>query len=258
MSQFQFEATENLTLAFEPFIDLTATPPSYIESGDTITCTYKAPDSSTGTVSMSRDATTKIWTGSVLVASYQQGVWLFRAVSNDASNPNPQYRACYWGVGALADIPAIKAKTDNLPAAPASTGDVTTVGTAVAAVGTAVTDVGNAVDDVYSRLGAPAGASIAADIAEIGGVDGRDLTEIYDAVTAGNVDLSPVLTAVEVVRAMVGNDWVLDSVNNKILVYDNSGYQNGAGTVLFAWDTFDSSGNATTARIFRRLVGSPP
>ncbi len=52
-----------------------------------------------------------------------------------------------------ANAVAIKAKTDNLPAAPASVGDVTTVGTTATAINT--------------KLGAPAGASVSADIAAV-------------------------------------------------------------------------------------------
>ncbi len=55
-----------------------------------------------------------------------------------------------------AGIASIKAKTDNLPAAPASASDVTTVGTAVAAVST--------------KLGTPA-SSVSADIAAVKAVD---------------------------------------------------------------------------------------
>jgi len=52
-----------------------------------------------------------------------------------------------------ANAVAIKAKTDNLPAIPASQGDVTTVGTTAT--------------NIYNRIGAPAGASIAADVAVV-------------------------------------------------------------------------------------------
>lgn len=60
---------------------------------------------------------------------------------------------------------AVKAKTDNLPAAPASTTNIT-AGT-ITTVGTLTTYTGNTpqTGDNFARLGAPAGASVSADIA---------------------------------------------------------------------------------------------
>lgn len=223
MAKTQFQSTEDLYVTFEPFID--PTTGEYIEGGDTAGCDVTTP-SGTTTLSLTRDALTKVWYGSIALASFEAGLWLFRATSDDSSSPKPQYRACWWGSGAIEQVNSVYTRLG----APA--------GASIAA------DIASA----YARLGAPAGASLAADIAGLGtglaGVDGRDLSDVYDLAKA--------------VQRLLGNDWVLDPDNQKILVYDDAGYLAGAGVVLYAWDTFDSSGNATTARIFRRLVGSPP
>jgi|SRR5579885_542273 len=148
MAKTQFESTEALQITLEPFINPTLSgSTSRIITGDTVTCTFVAPNASTGTVPMTRDATTKVWTGSIATGSFQAGQWLFVASSNDASNPDNQYRVVYWGVGIVSDVPSIK----------------TTLGSPAA--GTVSTDIAN----VYSRIGAPTGASISADIQEIEG-----------------------------------------------------------------------------------------
>lgn len=90
------------------------------------------------------------------------------------------------------DVTAIKAKTDNLPAAPAATGDVTTVGTAVAAVST--------------KLGTPAGASVSADIAAVKAVDDaiKLKTDLIPAVPASQGDVTTVGTSVTAVSTKLG------------------------------------------------------
>lgn len=60
-----------------------------------------------------------------------------------------------------AETAAIKAKTDNIPATPSSQADVT--GARDSIKGTGLHDIA----DLYSRLGAPAGASLAADVASV-------------------------------------------------------------------------------------------
>lgn len=74
------------------------------------------------------------------------------------------------------EVAAIKAKTDNLPTDPADASDVAGAFTSVN--GTLATIAGyidTEVAAIYTRLGAPAGASIAADIAGVSGGGGGGL-----------------------------------------------------------------------------------
>ncbi len=146
MAKTTFVPTEKLFVTLEPFID--PTTGSYIESGDTVGADVVKPDLSTTTVSFTRNATSKVWTAEILVADYMQGRWEFRATSNDSSSPKPQYRVCWWGVGVEEQIPAIKAKTDNLPSDPADESLIIA-----------------AVDALAAVIGTPAQASVSADLA---------------------------------------------------------------------------------------------
>jgi hypothetical protein len=76
------------------------------------------------------------------------------------------------------EILQIMAKTDLIPAAPASAGDVSTVGTAVAAVST--------------KLGVPAGASVSADVAAVKADTGvvKAKTDQLAFTVAGQVDVN--------------------------------------------------------------------
>lgn len=107
----------------------------------------------------------------------------------------PQRYAAYiryeeWNID-NADVPAssIKLKTDNLPASPAAVSDVTS---ARDAVQTSVTQV-------YNRIGAPAGSSIAADVAAVL----ASLSSVSGNVTSIQATLS-------VIRALVGANAVVD------------------------------------------------
>jgi len=309
MATTAFESSENLQLTFEPFIN--PTTGAVIESGDNVTITVTAPDAShPAGPSATRDSTTKIWTASITTGSYQQGKWLFRATSDDSSNPNPQYRTVFWGTGIYSDVPAVKTKTDNLPSSPASTTDVTSardsikgsgtpdiasaitsieaaiegagahtildiynrLGTPVSSIAADIasvksktdlipaspastTDVTSAassiesaiqgsgshtIKDLYDRLGAPAGASTAADIAAVKAVADSALTEATNA-------------AADALRAkrLLKNDWVFDPTAKTITVYDDGGLS--GGIPLDVWDLKDSSGNPTSTRIARRI-----
>lgn len=74
------------------------------------------------------------------------------------------------------DVGAIKAKTDNLPATPASQSDVTTVGTTA--------------NTINTRIGAPVGASISADIAAVK----SSITTVQTTVNTINAGVSGIPT----------------------------------------------------------------
>ncbi len=91
-----------------------------------------------------------------------------------------------------ANAVAIKAKTDNLPSVPASQGDVTTVGTAVATLST--------------KVGTPAGASVCADLAEIE-AETDDIAAIKsktDNLPSDPADQSLVIAATDAIVAILG------------------------------------------------------
>jgi hypothetical protein len=94
------------------------------------------------------------------------------------------------------EVAAIKAKTDNLPATPASSGDVTTVGAAVAAIST--------------TLGTPAGVSVSADVAAV------------------KADTAAVKTATDQLAFTAG------SVNTNIKAI-NGTVVTGSGTAIAPW-----------------------
>ena len=206
----QFESTEDAILLLEPFINPNLTgSAARIESGDTLTTVYTDPNgsnSSAGTITFTRDATTKLWKATISHASfYVQGVWEFRISSNDSNNPDIQYGSIAWGLGATEDVATIKSRlgtpvgatfsadiaeiegeTDSIiatlgtPAGASVSADIASIktdtGTSIPGdITTAATNIENAIQgagshtilDVYNRLGAPAGASVSADIASI-------------------------------------------------------------------------------------------
>lgn len=272
MAKTEFQSSEDLTLTFEPFIN--PATGLVIESGDTVSIVATAPDSSHPTPAATRDATTKIWSASILASSFLAGKWLFRATSSDGSAPNPQYRTIYWGAGAVqnaANIAAIKAKTDNLPAAPAATGDVTS---AVTSIEGAIEGVGaHTLAEIYSRLGAPTGASIAADVATVqtrlGSPVGASLSADLAAVKADtasavtklgtpvgaslSADVAAVKAASDVAvtqatlarKAQTNRDKVQGT---QLVLFDDDGT-----TPLRTWNLFDDGGVPTSTRIFERV-----
>lgn len=113
-----------------------------------------------------------------------------------------------------ADTAAVKTKTDNLPADPAGTSDVTA----------AVTDIKGAsnkdISEIDDKLGTPAGASIAGDIA----------TARAEALVA---------------KKMVTNGWKVQGT--QLIIYDDDGT-----TPYKVFDLKDDSGLPSSSRIFER------
>lgn len=144
----QFQSTETLRIRLSPFIDKTTG--NYIIAGtDVCTLTIVRPNGSlhTGsTVTATWDSLAKIWYYDISTGSFEAGEWRVYAVTNDA-NGLPKWAIYYWG-----DY------VDTIAT-------ITTVNTRVGApVGASISaDVAA----VHSRIGAPVGASISADVASI-------------------------------------------------------------------------------------------
>lgn len=133
MSKNQFQSTESLKIRLPPFLDKT-TGDHIIGGADTVTLTIERPDTTLlpgGPHTATYDATVDMWVFTILVASYQQGEWRVKAVSNDV-NAIPMWRYYQWG--------------DYVD-------DITTGKTAAQSADT--------------KLGTPVGASISADIAAV-------------------------------------------------------------------------------------------
>lgn len=97
------------------------------------------------------------------------------------------------------EVAAIKAKTDNLPSDPADASDIagafTTVNTTL---GTIAGYIDTEVAAIFNRIGAPAGASIAADIAAISvGSGGLDAAGVRAAIGLASANLDIQLGAID-------------------------------------------------------------
>lgn len=125
----QFQSTETLRIRLSPFIDKTTG--SYIIAGtDICTLTIEKPNGSlyTGaTVTASWDSVAKIWYYDILAASFEIGEWRVYAVTDDV-NGLPKWAIYIWG-----DY-------------------VDTIAT---------------ITTINTRIGAPVGASISADVASV-------------------------------------------------------------------------------------------
>lgn len=163
----QFLSTESLRIRLTPFIDKVSG--SYVVSGlDTVTLTIERPDGAVhtgGTVSAVFDSVAKLWTFDISTGSFMQGEWRVFAQSN-AANTLPKWAVLQWGD--YVDSIQTTATTANT---------------------------------VNSKLGTPAGASIAADIATVNGA----VSSVNTAVSGVNTAVSGVNTAVGNVNTAVGN-----------------------------------------------------
>lgn len=91
----QYASTEVLKLSFPPFIN--GVSGAYIIDGlDTVQFTLRKPDTTTQVVAVSFDSDVKFWVAEIAIISFQEGLWLVRAVS-DATNAIDQFRALSWG-----------------------------------------------------------------------------------------------------------------------------------------------------------------
>jgi len=91
----QYTSTEPLQLSFPPFFD--GSSRTYVIDGlGTTQFTLKKPDNTTQIVAASFDSDVKFWTAQVAPASFQEGIWLVKAVSNVA-NTVDQFRSLVWG-----------------------------------------------------------------------------------------------------------------------------------------------------------------
>lgn len=93
--KYQYESNEPLRLSFPAFFD--RVNKVHVTDGlDTVQYVVKAPDLSSFVVNPTFNNTVKVWTGSVAIGSFQEGLWLVKATSN-AADTFAQYRAVVWG-----------------------------------------------------------------------------------------------------------------------------------------------------------------
>lgn len=93
--KFQYTSTEVLSLSFPSFFDSIAS--AYVVDGlDTVQFHIRKPDATTQVIAASFDTDVKFWRAEVAVPSFQEGVWLIKAMS-DVSNTVDQFRALSWG-----------------------------------------------------------------------------------------------------------------------------------------------------------------
>ncbi len=95
----QFQSSEDLLIRFPAFVDVTT---GLDVSSDAVTITIRKPGgavstyNSGSTPAVTWDSQTGFWKLDIPVASYLEGEWLVKAVSN-AANTNPQRAVFQWG-----------------------------------------------------------------------------------------------------------------------------------------------------------------
>lgn len=236
----QFKSTETLSLRLPAFIDKSSG--LIIDGSDICTIVARKPDNTTATYNdvstpaVLYDATTKTWKLDITTGSYVQGTWAFYITSNNA-NATPQWRYSTWGdyvdnIGSV-DLTGI-----------ATTTDVTSARDSIKGSGLP------SIADVQARLGAPAGASHAADIAgvqadtdaiqatlasgvastadvnaardSIKGLDNKNITEVYNRLGApAGASVSADIAAVGVSASSAASDAAVaathaQAANNKL------------------------------------------
>ena len=144
----------------------------------------------------------------------------------------------YTGIQTILGMPAGASVSADIAAVYASTGAglSTTVGNIYTSVGaalaTAVAGVQTTANNIYSRIGAPVGASISADIAST-----------HAAVTAQAADITKI-------RKIEGNRWKIITTGpgaNTMVVYDDDGV-----TPYITFNLFDSAGVPTFVNPYER------
>lgn len=206
MPKFQFQSTEDLLIRIPPFIK--SSDGTYIYTGDTCSVVVVKPGGTLygSSVTMTRDANTGHWTGSIPLADHEHGVWLVKATSAGVAGALEQFREYTWG-DYVDDFATIKAKTNNLPSDPA---DESLLEAAITAIDT--------------KLGTPAGASIADDIAAL------------------QVDS-------DLLEAIAGGKWVIDPVANQLILYKWT----GSWVEVKRFNLFDKDGNPTSSKVYSRV-----
>ena len=223
MAKFQFQSTEDLLIRLPPFIK--STDGTYIYTGDTCAVVVVKPGGTLygSAVTMTRDANTGHWTGSIPLADHEHGVWLVKATSSGVAGALEQFREYAWG-DYVDDITLTKTQATNAASSASSAdGKCTTIAAVTSALPTFPSDPADeslleaAIAAINTKLGTPAGASIA-----------EDLANIY-AVSTGK--------------------WVIDAVLNQLILYKWTG-----GWVEFKrFDLFDKDGNPASSKIYSRV-----
>ena len=281
MPKGQFQSTESMLVAFPPFVDKTTG--SYILGTDTCTLTIKKPDNSVSTVSMTYDSDVNMWTYTISSGSYQQGKWMFKAVSNNAGALN-QYKIEHWGdyvdditvaktqattaatqstaaassaASADSKATAIQAKTDNLPSSPAAVGSAMTLADGAitsAKLASGVID-GNATgikaktdlitSDPATQTSLLAVKAKTDNLPSVPASQADVAAATSEATNAKNAALSS-SSDVTFLKKIAANRW---RVHGTQLVT----YQDDGVTVLKAFDLFDETGAPSGTRIFERV-----
>jgi hypothetical protein len=273
MAKFQFQSTEDLLIRLPPFIK--STDGTYIYTGDTCAVVVVKPGGTLygSAVTMTRDANTGHWTGSIPLADHEHGVWLVKATSSGVAGALEQFREYAWGdyvdditltktqatnaassaSSADGKCTTIQSKTDNLPSDPA---DQSLLAADIAAVKGDTAAVKLVTDGLPTFPSDPADESaLEAVIAAVQG----DVTaikaktdvpvEIASAAAVGAVqsDLTTVKTDTTFIKRMQGGRWKI--LGTQLVCY----YLDGVVWTEFTrFNLKDDTGAPTQTRIFER------
>jgi hypothetical protein len=252
----QFQSTEKLRIRLPPFLNKNDW--SYIMGTDVATLYIKCPDGTVlqtgvdGVPTPTYDTDVHMWSVDLDVSYYTAHAdpstdeWKVYATSNDA-NYVPQWASYMWGdyvddvteaktSASSADdkCTTIQAKTDNLPSDPADESLLEAAIRGVQADTTAIKAVTDALPTFPS--------------------DPADESLLEAAIAAVSADVTAMQTDVETLKNVAVGKWVIDTVNNQLVLsrWDTGG--GGGHWVEFQrFDLLDKDGNPSSSKIYARI-----